>query len=234
MSEWRPIETTATFTGSVEICIDYSGVSYGNESNLKLLHFDDVLLVWDDVTTSLDTLNDIICGSVTSFSPFLVAESNVAPEVLSVTLPSDPIALGNSIAISAEFTDDNPGDTHTATIDWDDGQVASGIVTAPSGPTPGVVSGTHDYVDAGVYTITVTVTEDVDPSSDLSDSRSSAEETTTTFVVVYDADGGFVTGGGWIDSPAGAYLADPSMTGKANFGFVSKYKKGASVAHGEY
>jgi hypothetical protein len=50
--------------------------------------------------------------------------------------------------------------------------------------------------------------------------------------VVYDSSGGFVTGGGWIMSPEGAYFADPSLTGKANFGFVSKYKKGATVPTG--
>src|SRR5205823_5737072 len=49
------------------------------------------------------------------------------------------------------------------------------------------------------------------------------------YVVVYDPSAGFVTGGGWIASPAGAYAADPTLTGKANFGFVSKYKKGAST-----
>ena len=38
---------------------------------------------------------------------------------------------------------------------------------------------------------------------------------------------GLVTGGGWIDSPAGAYISDPALMGKATFGFVSKYKKGA-------
>ena len=57
--------------------------------------------------------------------------------------------------------------------------------------------------------------------------------TAAQFVVIYDPAGGFVTGGGWIDSPAGAYTADPSMTGKANFGFVSKYKKGASIPTGQ-
>lgn len=51
-------------------------------------------------------------------------------------------------------------------------------------------------------------------------------------VVVYDPSAGFVAGGGWIDSPAGAYTADPPLTGKANFGFVSKYKKGATVPTG--
>jgi hypothetical protein len=46
------------------------------------------------------------------------------------------------------------------------------------------------------------------------------------FLVVYDPTGGFVTGGGWIDSPPGAYVPDPTLSGKANFGFVAKYKKG--------
>ena len=49
---------------------------------------------------------------------------------------------------------------------------------------------------------------------------------------MYDPNGGFVTGGGWIMSPAGAYPADPSLTGRANFGFVSKYQKGATVPTG--
>jgi hypothetical protein len=39
-------------------------------------------------------------------------------------------------------------------------------------------------------------------------------------------------GGGWIDSPAGAYLPAPTLTGKASFGFVSKHKKGANVPTG--
>ncbi len=52
------------------------------------------------------------------------------------------------------------------------------------------------------------------------------------FVVVYDPSAGFVTGGGWIDSPAGAYKPDPTLTGKANFGFVSKYKRGQTTPDG--
>jgi hypothetical protein len=52
------------------------------------------------------------------------------------------------------------------------------------------------------------------------------------FVVVYDPGAGFVTGGGWIDSPPGAYVPEPSMVGKANFGFVAKYQKGANVPTG--
>ena len=52
-------------------------------------------------------------------------------------------------------------------------------------------------------------------------------------VVVYDPDAGFVTGGGWINSPADAYASNPSLVGKANFGFVAKYQRGANVPDGQ-
>lgn len=56
-----------------------------------------------------------------------------------------------------------------------------------------------------------------------------------SYIVAYDPSGGFVTGGGWIDSPAAACHYDPvcaEAAGKANFGFVSRYKKGATVPTG--
>jgi hypothetical protein len=40
------------------------------------------------------------------------------------------------------------------------------------------------------------------------------------------------TGGGWINSPAGAYVANPTLAGKATLGFVSKYQKGATAPTG--
>jgi hypothetical protein len=53
-----------------------------------------------------------------------------------------------------------------------------------------------------------------------------------SYLPVYDPDGGFVTGGGWINSPLGALAANPYATGKANFGFVAKYKKGSNLVDG--
>ena len=53
------------------------------------------------------------------------------------------------------------------------------------------------------------------------------------YLVIYDPNGGFVTGGGSIYSPAGAYLPDPALQGKATFGFVSKYLKGANIPSGQ-
>lgn len=60
-----------------------------------------------------------------------------------------------------------------------------------------------------------------------------AQDTCEAIIVVYDPSGGFVTGGGWIWSPEGAFIGNPSVTGKANFGFVSKYQKGAMIPTGQ-
>jgi hypothetical protein len=49
---------------------------------------------------------------------------------------------------------------------------------------------------------------------------------------VFDPDGGLVAGGGWIDSPAGAYAAEKNETGKAIFGAFA-VQKGSTAAVGQ-
>ena len=109
-------------------------------------------------------------------------------------------------------------------MDWD---VGAGFSTTGTSVTEGGGSGTctatRSFSSAGVYTIKVKVRDDDGAFSNVLD----------VMVVVYDPSAGFVTGGGWINSPAGAYAADSSLTGKATFGFVSKYKKGATVPEGQ-
>ena len=60
-----------------------------------------------------------------------------------------------------------------------------------------------------------------------------ASEGMRAYISVYDPSGGFVTGGGWINSPAGAFAADPGRVGKATFGFNAKYKKGSTDVTGD-
>jgi len=66
------LNTTATFTGAIEVCIDYSNVTFINESTLQLFHFEGG--VWVDRTSSHDPVNNIICAQVTSLSPFAIFE----------------------------------------------------------------------------------------------------------------------------------------------------------------
>ena len=143
--------------------------------------------------------------------------ANTPPTITQLTGPIAPVALGQTITVRAWFTDPDVGDTHTALFSWDDGTTSPGTISA------GVATASHTYAGAGVSLVTVTIT----------DSAGGVATGDYDYIVVYDPSGGFVTGGGWIYSPAGAYPADPTLAGKASFGFVSKYKKGANAPTGE-
>jgi len=67
------ITSDATFD-SVEVCVTYDdGDIPGEESDLQLLHYNDVTMMWDNTTTSHDMVNNILCGRTDSFSPFMIA-----------------------------------------------------------------------------------------------------------------------------------------------------------------
>lgn len=158
-----------------------------------------------------------------------VVEVNVAPVVGGITLPVSPVPIGTSVGVAANFADGNSLDLHTASVTWGDGSITAGSVSEASGV--GTVSGDHVYAGAGVYTVGISVSD-----GSLIGTRSS-ELDVPAYVVVYDPSAGFVTGGGWIDSPAAACLwsgcaTDGSTIGKATFGFVSRYKTGAATPSG--
>lgn len=145
---------------------------------------------------------------------------NVAPVVGVVTAPLVPVLIGTAVAISAPFTDAGIQDVHTAVVDWGDGATTSAAIAQGAGS--GTASGSKSYSSPGIYTVTVQVSDD--------DGATGSAQ--FLYVVVYDPAGGFVTGGGLIDSQAGAYVPDPSVAGRAQFAFISKYQKGASIPQG--
>ncbi len=146
---------------------------------------------------------------------------NVAPTLGPVIVPPVPTQLGGGTSVSIGFSDAGVLDTHSATWDWGDGTMSPGMVVEAGGT--GTAYGSHVYAEAGVYAVTIVVADD---------DGGAVSAIASEYVVVYDPAGGFVTGGGWIDSPPGAYVAAPELFGKASFGFVSKYKKGASLPQG--
>jgi hypothetical protein len=143
-----------------------------------------------------------------------------APTVGPITAPLTPVAVNTAISASASFTDPDVLETHTAVWNWGDGTTSAGTVTESNGS--GSVSGSHPYTADGVYTITLTMSDDDGASG----------QSTFSYLVVYNPSAGFVTGGGWITSPAGAYSANPALTGKATFGLNAKYKSGDTVPSG--
>ncbi len=160
-------------------------------------------------------------GGLSATDEATVEVLNVAPTVGTISAPVDPVQVNTSVNASAGFTDPGKPDTHTAEWDWGDGSTSAGTVSEADGS--GTVTDNYTYSGAGVYTLKLTVTDDDGGSA----------ENVIKYLVIYNPEGGFVTGGGWINSPPGAYTANPSLTGKANFGFVSKYEKGKTVPTGQ-
>jgi len=159
-------------------------------------------------------------GGLTSTASVTGDVANIAPTVGAISAPLDPMPINALVTAGAAFTDPGILDTHTGVFDWGDGTSSPGLVTESNGS--GSVSGSHAYTAAGVYTVALTVT----------DKDGGVGHSVFQFLVVYDPLAGFVTGGGWILSPPGAYTADPTLTGKATFGFVAAYQPGARVPSG--
>jgi hypothetical protein len=147
------------------------------------------------------------------------------PEVGPITLdpPEALVAVNVPLAFTLSFTEPLP---LLDTVTWYWGDRTTSLCSPnledcgvnPGNGTKHTLIGSHAYNLPGVYTVQVTL-EDINGLFDTA---------TYEFVTVYDPAAGFVTGGGWIDSWLGAYKPDPTLAGKATFGFVSKYKKGSS------
>lgn len=142
---------------------------------------------------------------------------NVAPNVDAMIGPIAPVAVGTPVVVNSLFSDPCPMDTHVSFVAWGDGTVE------PMHASTSPVLDSHAYMAPGFYDVWITVTDD----------DGGVGQSVLSNLVVYDPEAGFVTGGGWIQSPAGAYPANPSFTGKANFGLVAKYKRGESVPAGQ-
>ena len=209
-----PDGDTLTYTWAPLAC-DWAGIG-------TLTGMTPALTVPDQGTCVLEL--QVHDGHVTDTDTVTVTGLNVAPSWVWLSGPLDPQQLGTTIAIDGQVTDPGVHDVITVSIDWGDGSTDPASVSGPASATS--VSASHTYAQAGVYTVTGTAID--------GDGGSATE--VFRYVVVYDPDGGFVTGGGHIESPIGACrltVLCGVATGKANFGFVAKYEQGAQTPTGQ-
>ena len=149
---------------------------------------------------------------------------NINPIITNISGPADPVEVGAEVELTVDFFDGDirngilSDDTHIALFEWDD--INTTMYDLEVGETS--VTGSFIYQEPGVYTVMVIISDD-DGGSDWIEFQ---------YVVIYDPNEGFVTGGGWIESPPGAFIDDPELNGSANFGFISKYKKGHQTPSG--
>lgn len=165
------------------------------------------------ITTITWNVTDVHGNAATTVTQ-TVTVTNTVPVITLVQLPVGPVPINSSVTLNLSHDDNNLTSAH---INWGDGTPVQ-LVSNPaqSFATP------HNYSAPGVYRVTGVLT----------DACGSTVSFEYEYVVVYDATAGFVTGGGWIQSPAGAYRPDVTVQGKAHFGFESKYERGATVPSG--
>ena len=196
---------------------------------------------------SFNVTADLSAGDVVRFAVFAngdgtfdVTAVRALVDALDVTIDAPESAAVCAVGAPVTFTGtvtDLVGDSHTASWHLVGGALDAWIDGAVSAPTSAddprletkQVSATYAFPQAGVYRVSLTIR---DQACNSASTDVVGPDELAAMVVVYDPNGGFVTGGGWITSLPGAYATDPALTGKASFGFVSKYERGANVPTG--
>jgi hypothetical protein len=97
-----------------------------------------------------------------------VVVTNTAPHI--APLSPQTIAQGGTVYLSTTFSDTDPWDTHTSTVNWGDGTIEAAAVFAQAGDSTGTLSATHTYLQSGTFAATLTVTD----GSNTSDSSTGA------------------------------------------------------------
>ena len=85
------------------VCLGYDPLSFADPNDVQLLHFDGD--AWVDVTTTSDPDAGLVCGVVSSLSPFAVAETSaeVAPNTTIIQAPADPTIQSTADGAEVQF-----------------------------------------------------------------------------------------------------------------------------------
>jgi hypothetical protein len=150
---------------------------------------------------------------VSSGCEMLVADDE-GPPTTNVAMAPNPAAVNTTVVLSADLDDSGTGGSNIASAEYTldvgatwtpmtagDGAFDEVMETVTSSFAAPALPGLHEVCVRGT-----------DAAGNLG-----PEECAT--LVVYDPSGGFVTGGGWIDSPGGAFApSDGSVVTAANLG----------------
>jgi parallel beta-helix repeat protein len=105
--KYYDIKTTANYTETIKLRIIYddSNMTLEEETNLRLMQWDNVLQQWVDITISIDTENNIVFGETTHlsiFATFIKEFHNIA--VLGVNPLKSVVGEGYTLNINVKVT----------------------------------------------------------------------------------------------------------------------------------
>ena len=171
-----------------------------------------------------------------SSASYMWVVDTTPPVVSNVTLSSYAVPMGSStsVTLTGNVSDVTTGNSNIIAAKYSVNGLAGpwiAMTITPSSPASPTVTATANltglFATTNVLNICVTGT-------DAGGNTSVPTAAQCAILAVYDPSGGFVTGGGWIISPVKAGYPYMTVSGKANFGFVSQYKKGRDGAHRQH
>jgi parallel beta-helix repeat protein len=107
LGQYYDIKTTAVYSGKIQIRITYndSSTTPQQEATLQLLHWNESTSSWDNITTYVDSENNVIYGETDSFSIFGVTGASLTGDA-----NGDLKVDGKDVAIVAKAFNTKPGD----------------------------------------------------------------------------------------------------------------------------
>ncbi len=94
------LSTTATYTGSVMICINYTGITFTQAP--AIFHYQNG--AWTNITSSLNTTIKLVCGTTTSFSPFALFQPIAIPTTTAISAAGFTYGTQGSVTVSVSST----------------------------------------------------------------------------------------------------------------------------------
>ncbi|SDS08715.1 MBG domain-containing protein [Gramella sp. MAR_2010_147] len=202
------------FCGQVNpnLAVSYSG--FANGENENVLNTKPSASTSADVNSTNSSYIIKASGGVDNNYNFTYVDGTLTVNgvIIDASASSNPIQLGTTATLSAQVTPAVAGVSVTFILseynNTNTGTFAQSY-TATTGSN-GIATVDVANLPSDVYKVTAVA------GGGCSESEA--------YLPVYDPNGGFVTGGGWIQSPGTAM--ESGATGKANFGFNAKYKNG--------
>lgn len=206
------LHATGSTTGEAYMTINGLGQGFETDGNWKTIELTPAGMTFTGDMAKMQVFYGIYgygAAHSASFQNIIVTgfpADTTGPVTSNVVANPNPVAVGGSVNISAQVDDSTTGGKNIASanyeiLDNNDDLVGSGSMSAIDSfdsSTEGVTETITAPSTAGIYDLCVYGT----------DVAGNAGEPQCIMFVVYDPSGGFVTGGGWIDSPAGAFVQD--------------------------
>ena len=179
---------------------------------------------------------------------FTVASDSEGPLTSNVVVTPNPASVAQAIGVSATIDETTTGGSTIAAAKYEVRNSAGTAVQSGAGDASACaipLTGSICPTTTGFDEVTETVATSIPAGTftpgvyDLcvqgQDANLNLGAFACSYLVVYDPTGSFVTGGGWIQSSTGFCTLTAlceTAEGKAHFGFMSKYKNGATVPSG--